>query len=167
MSTKKKGANHEIERKFLVKNLPVLKGIHPRHCKRYVLYRNSECELRVQEIDDVYEFERKISHSPLDRSGTKISISEGEFDWFAKYSLGVIERDEYNIEDGLTIKVYQGRHDGLIRAEMEFESFDSLKKFKPLEWMGPEITNSPLGQDSKLVQMSEEKFKSELSNYDN
>lgn len=165
MTTIEKKTNHEIERKFLVKETSILREAKSKRCKRYILYRDSNCEVRVQEIDGVYEFERKTYISPLERAGIKIGISKGEFEWFAKSCLGVVDRDEFSLGNGLSVKIYGGKYTGLARVEVEFDSLDSLKKFVPPEWVGAEITDSPLGQDGALIQMSEKEFKIELSKY--
>ena len=54
-----------------------------------------------------------------------------------------------------------------MRAEIEFKSEYEAQNFKPFDWMGREITNTMLGKDSKLVQLSKEEFKKLLKEVNN
>ena len=66
---------------------------------------------------------------------------------------------------GGSIKVYKGKYAGLIRAEFEFESEKEAKAFEKPDWVGTEISNSPLGRDSRLSNLCKEDFNRELGKY--
>ena len=41
----------------------------------------------------------------------------------------------------IELDVFSGAHDGLVLAEVEFESTEALEAFEPPEWFGPEVTD--------------------------
>jgi hypothetical protein len=45
-----------------------------------------------------------------------------------------------------------------IGDKVKFSSEGDAKSFEPLDWFGREITNSPLGKDRALINLSEEEF---------
>ena len=69
----------EIERKFLVKQLPDLSGIQAIPYERFYLYADKGVELRVQQRGDEYELERKVVIGDLSRSSSICPLSVEEF----------------------------------------------------------------------------------------
>jgi len=126
--------NNEIERKFFVKQLPSLEGIEPIHYERYILSNENGKETRIQKVNDSYTYEEKVDVSSLGRSRTKKEISKEEFDSLKIESKNkAIVRDRYNMSTNpdIAIQIYHGEHEGLVRAEVEFESVDEAKSFHP------------------------------------
>ena len=68
-------------------------------------------------------------------------------------------------DDRISIKKYLDQYDGLIRAEVKFNSIDEMNSYKIESWMGAEITNSPLAFDKYLSKLSEQEFLLELNKY--
>jgi len=151
----------EIERKFLAKSLPDLSGKKCISYERYFLKIESDFEKRVQKKGDKYEKERKFKTSDLSRETEKQEISKEDFDALKKSASKSIIRDSYKILDtpNITIKIYHGDYEGLVRVEVEFSSEEEAKNFQPYDWMGEEITHTVLGKDSKLIQLSKKEFK--------
>lgn len=161
--------NTEIERKFLVKKLPDLSGLeHVKYERRYI-YRANGVEIRVQKKGQKYEFERKVETSKLIRKGQKFKITEEEFNYFKSLSTHEIIRDSYQVSDNpeISLKIYHGKYEGLVRAEIEFESEKEATNFEPLDWFGEEITDSPTGRDGRLIELSEEEFKKLINKQSN
>lgn len=151
----------ETERKFLLKTLPSFITSKPISYERHYIYNQGGIELRIQIKGDKFEMERKVKSSELGRETLKQEISEGEFERLKELSIGSIKRESYLVGDSnydISIKVYHGNHDGLIRAEVEFKTEEEAKYFIPYEWMGKEITDSDLGRDSRLLDLSKEDF---------
>ena len=150
----------EIERKFLAKNLPDLSEKECISYERYFLKIESDFEERVQKKGDKYEKERKFKTSNLSRETEKQEISREDFDVFKKSASKSIIRDSYKISDtpNITIKIYRGDYEGLIRVEVEFSSEEEAKNFQPYDWMGKEITDTKLGKDAKLIQSTKKEF---------
>ena len=156
--------NREIERKFFVKTMPNLSGIKPQKYERYFLERGNGTEIRISKVDDSYKYEVKREISALERTREKREITKEEFDRLKQGTHEAIIRDRYNIPSDhgstheIAIQIYHGRFEGLIRAEVEFESQEDAEAFVPLPWMGEEMTGLPIARDSKLLDLTEEEF---------
>lgn len=150
----------EIERKFLVKEIPSLTGIKPVHYERYFLQRGSTVEERIQKKDNTFEYEKKVTISPIESHKEKKVISEEEYSNLKQTSSDAIIRNSFvlNTNPEVSLKIYEARFKGLVRAEVEFKSVEEAKSFTPFDWMGKEITNSPLGRDSKLLDLTDQEF---------
>lgn len=143
----------EIERKFLVKEMPDLSGIKPVHFERYYLNISDGIEERIQRTNDTYSYEKKVTIDSLSRSTEKREITKEEFERIKVESTHAIIRDSYPLSSNVSIKIYHGEYEGLVRAEVEFSSKAEADNYTPESWMGNEISNSPLGRDSRLLQL--------------
>lgn len=156
----------EIERKFLVSDLPDLSKLTLVRYERYYVYQTDGIEVRVQKKGDAFEFERKVQTDVLTRETQKIQITEGEFDFFKNIANRSIIRVSYIIETTpkISIKMYEGVFQGLVRAEVEFDSAEAAYAFEPPVWFGREITENPLGRDGLLIKLNENEFRQLLEN---
>ncbi len=157
---------NEIERKFLVKKMPIdIQKRAPRKYERYYLEVSSDFEDRIQKVDEKYYREKKKMISELERTKEKEEITQEEFEHLKIDCEEGIVREGYEVSSNpnITIKVYKGRFEPLIRAEVEFKTAEEAESFKSLDWMSREITNSALGRDSKLIQLSDSEFRKLLS----
>lgn len=157
----------EIERKFLIRKMPDLTGIQPVHYERYYLHRDENVEERIQKKDSIYEYEYKKRISSLERTKEKRSLSESEFFELKQRASEAIIRDSYLLPSGVSIKIYHGKFEGLVRAEIEFKTREEATQYQPVSWMGEEITENPLGKDSKLLNLSGKEFYQMLQMQDN
>jgi CYTH domain-containing protein len=155
-----------ITRKFLVRELPNLSDKSKDIYQRYYLYNNNSIVIRIQQINNDYELERKASESTLIREGETINISKDEFEKLKKNAIGSIQRDSYIIQDNpkIVLRIYHGGFEGLIRAEVNFTSETEAQSFSPLEWFSKEITGTPLAQDGDLLKLSKDSFNNLLNN---
>ncbi len=150
----------EIERKFFLKKAPAgLKSGKP--FKRYYLFIGKSNEIRLQRKADECEIERKEISSALTAHKYPLEISVEEFNALTKKLSKKIIGKAYRLSDSpkTSLKVYGGSHQGLIRIEVNFDSEDEAKAFVPPPWFGPELTKSPLGRDSIIIQMKQKRFK--------
>lgn len=154
-------SNIEIVRKFLVKQMYDISKLVAIKFERYYLYLDKGIEIRIQHNGNIFELERKVEISDLTREGQILEITENEFNYFKTNSICNIIRDCYLITENprIELKIYHGKFEGLVRAEVDFKNIDEAKKFKAPEWFGKEITSSPLGRDGKLINLSEDEFK--------
>ncbi|MDE2038173.1 MAG: hypothetical protein KGI69_03065 [Patescibacteria group bacterium] len=152
---------NEIERKFFVKEMPDISNIQPLHYERYFLKRENGVEERVSKINEKYVYEKKHEISNLERTRDKKEISAEEFNLLKRDATEVLIRDRYDLSENpkISIQIYQGKFKGLVRAEIEFDSEEDAKKFRPFVWMGSEMTDLPIARDSKLLDLSESEFK--------
>jgi len=71
---------NEIERKFLIKEMPDLSSYESVFYERYYIYKDGNIELRIQKKGEKYEIERKEIVNKLKAEKTKLMISESEFE---------------------------------------------------------------------------------------
>ncbi len=155
----------EIERKWLIKQLPNLSSFKRVESERYFVFIGHGVEARVQKINDKFEFERKVETSSLSRDEIRFDITEAEFEFYKSISGKSILRDSYEFSKSpnISIKIYHGDYEGLMRVEVEFNSEDDAKQFTPFDWFGKEITNSELGRDKNLIGLNEKDFNNILA----
>jgi len=150
----------KLTKRFIIDSISNLNLSNPIRYERYYINDN----LRVQSKNN--RFEKEI----LDDNNNvieKIKISEKEFLELKKVSYSEIIRDSYLfLEDNrISIKKYLGKYIGLYRAEVTLNSIEERDVYIKEEWMGKEITHSPLGFDKELSKLSEDEFKNELKKY--
>jgi CYTH domain-containing protein len=152
---------NEIERKFFVEKMPDLAGVKPLHYERYFLKRSGGEEERISKVNDGYFYEKKTDISELERARERREISFEEFSTLKQGASDPIIRDRYDISEHpkISIQVYRGKHEGLVRAEVEFASESDARNFVPPDWMGKEMTALPIARDAKLLDLSEHEFR--------
>lgn len=162
----------EIERKFLVKELPDLSKIKPVKQERYYIKQELDKQVRIQRKDNSYEMESKNYLGPLQYEKVKQTISKDTFEMYKKGCQKGIFRDSYLIcvKPIITIKQYHGDYEGFTRVEIEFDTLEQACTYNLPNWIGKEITNTPLGLDSELLKLNKKEFKKclrELSGEEN
>ena len=150
----------EIERKYLIKQMPNLKNIKPIRYERYYINDNIDNQIRVQKKADKFIIETKTKVSDIEYKKEKQEITEQEFLKLIKDCKRLIIRDSYLINEkpNITIKIYHGIYKGLIRAEVEFNNEYEYSKFEIPEWFGKDITNTELGMVARLIKLDRESF---------
>lgn len=147
---------HLYKRKFLVRHIPNLSDIKSVHYERYFLLQENGVEIRVQSRGNAFEIERKSVSESGQEQVSKYEISREAFSILKQAATEAVIRESYLLSENpyVAIKIYQGKFQGFMRAEAAFTSPEEAASFVPLEWMGPEITDSPLGRDSQLLSMN-------------
>lgn len=150
----------EIERKYLIKQMPDLNNIKPIRYERYYIRDNVDNQVRVQKKDEKFELETKAKINDIEYKKEKQEITEQEFLKLIKECKTVIIRDSYLINENpnITIKIYHGKYEGLIRAEIEFNNEYEYNNFKIPKWFGKDISDTQLGMDAKLIKLDREMF---------
>lgn len=151
-----------LTKRFIINSLNNLNVSDPIRYERY--YINDK--LRVQKKD------KKCQKEILDDDNNlleKTDISEIEFLNLKKDAYSEIIRDSYlSLDDSrISIKKYLGKYKGLYRVEVAFNSLEEENEYIKEEWMGADITNSPLAFDKDLSKLSTDEFKEELNKYIN
>ena len=131
----------EIERKFLVKELPDLKGQKYSQIKQG--YFSISPEKRVRQRDDKFFLTEK-GEGDLIREEREWEIDEKTAqEYFARSKTYIIEKKRYYLPYGkytVELDIYEGHHAGLIVAEVEFDSEEEALAFAPPAWFGEDIT---------------------------
>lgn len=131
----------EIERKFLVGELPQLDGyLHSEIVQGYVSFSP---EIRVRQLDDKY-YRTEKGEGMIIREENEWEISKSEAEkLFKEVKTNLIEKTRYYIPyNNYTIELdlYKGIFKGLIVAEVEFDSLDEANAFVPPDWFIEDIS---------------------------
>lgn len=153
-----------ITRKFLVKQLPDLARKKHWAQNRSYLYRKNGIVIRLQSNGEAFELERKVSKTDLLRESEKMPITKEEFEVIGKLAPDHVMRDNYVMSETprMILRVYHGQFEGLVRAEIEFQSVEEANQFIPLPWMAKEITSTPLARDETLFDLTDIEFQNLL-----
>jgi CYTH domain-containing protein len=150
--------HNEIERKFLVQKLPRLRGIKVVPQERYFIQQAEEgiVEEGFKRTGNVFQHELKISVASDERTQEVIVITKEEFERFKKKGTKIIYRDSYLVSEKprILIKKYKDDYEGLVLAEVEFNTHEEAEEFRPRTWMGAEMTDTQVGKDIHLVKLS-------------
>ncbi|HMB93007.1 MAG TPA: CYTH domain-containing protein [Rhodothermales bacterium] len=135
----------EIERKFLVPALPeeMACGTPASIRQGYLVVDTNGSSVRLREIDDRLVQTIKQGQG-VQRREVEIDLTPTQFKMLWPLTEGRrIEKQRYAIPyEGHTIEldVYAGVLDGLVTAEVEFESVEAANCFEPPAWLGKEVT---------------------------
>jgi adenylate cyclase len=140
-------ADQEIERKFLVTGeLPDDLDQHPSNeiSQGYVAIADDGTEVRVRARAGDYTLTVKSGPS-LTRVEEEIEIDQRRFESLWPLTAGRrIEKRRYLIPAGdqlsIELDVYGGELDGLVTAEIEFDSAEQADAFEPPPWIGSDVT---------------------------
>lgn len=139
----------EIERKYLVKKLPAIKGIKPVSIKQGYIETSDGSEERVRSFDDLYFHTIKRDMNSNSREETEKRITKEEFDKLWKLTEKKrVSKKRYIIpfKQGLKIEldVFEAENAGLTLAEVEFDTQERAEKFIKPQWFDEDVT-----EDSK------------------
>ncbi|HXC65868.1 MAG TPA: CYTH domain-containing protein [Nitrospiraceae bacterium] len=145
----------EIERKWLVHDLP---GLGDLKCEQiiqgYLSISSDGVEIRIRRKGDDC-FETVKSQGVLTRNELEVEISQDQFLALWPATEGRrLEKCRYTMtENGhqVELDVYRGLLEGLVVAEVEFESAEESRRFAPPTWFGDEVTNNKHYKNSSLA----------------
>jgi adenylate cyclase len=148
--------NQEIERKFLVKDLP--KNLHQypstEIMQGYLAITEDRREVRLRKKGEHF-FQTVKSGYGLQRSEVEIEISKDQFEkLWSMTKRKRIEKVRFEIDhSGMKIEldIYKGILNGLIVAEVEFLSIDEARSFIPPDWFGREVTEDERFKNKNLA----------------
>ena len=146
----------EIERKFLVPTPPDDLERHPREriSQGYLAIAEDGEEVRLRRIGDALRLTVKRGLGEV-RSEEEIELDEDQFD--ALWPLTEdrrVEKTRHRIPLGdleIELDVYGGALDGLVTAEVEFESVDASAGFDAPKWLGAEVTDDERYKNERLA----------------
>lgn len=144
----------EIERKFLVRDLPpeVREGRAEHIRQGYLSIEPVEVRIRSR-AGRPHELTLK-SGAGLRRAEVNVELTPGQFDelWpLVQRSIEkkrtVLELDEGTVE----VDVYSGKLAGLVVAEVEFRSEGEAEAFTPPGWFGADVTTDARYRNAALA----------------
>jgi CYTH domain-containing protein len=141
-------SHREIERKFLVRELPADLA----NCRRseisqgYLVSLDDGLQVRLRKSGERYSltFKRGLGNVREER---EVELTAEQFSalWPATEGRRLL-KTRYDIPLGdlvVEIDVYGGRHEGLVVAEVEFDDEESARDFHPPDWLGDDVTGDP------------------------
>ena len=142
----------EIERKFLIKDLPDLTQYKSQHITQG--YLSTDPVVRVREDGDQYYLTYK-GKGMLAREEANLPLTKESFEHLVKKADGkIIQKTRYLIPlDPYTIEldVFEGDHAPLIMAEVEFPSIEEANAFVPPAWFGEDVTQNKRYHNSNMI----------------
>ena len=135
----------EIERKFLVERPPELGAASAERIEQgYLAAEEDGGEVRVRRKGDDTVLTVKRGEG-LARDEVEIRLDDDEFEalWPLTEGRRMVKTRHSLDHQGRTIEVnvYGGELEGLVVAEVEFESKGDAGAFEPPDWLGTEVTD--------------------------
>ena len=138
-------SSREIERKFLIKQLPleILRSRHFQLAQGYLANEPGGRHVRLRKKGKTASLTFKVGRGPA-REEREIRLSQKQFAMLWPATAGRrLRKTRYELpwkSLKIEIDIYHGRNHGLMVAEVEFPSHASRRKFKPPSWFGREVT---------------------------
>ena len=132
----------EIERKFLIKDLP--KDLTSYPCSQIEqAYLNENPVLRIRRKDDDYILTYK-SKGMMAREESEFPLTKEAYEHLRTKADGkIISKTRYFIPlapHTIELYVFHGDMEPLIMAEVEFASIEEANVFLPPDWFGQDVT---------------------------
>jgi CYTH domain-containing protein len=135
----------EIERKFILDKAPDwLRECSSAPIEQGYLAIDEGSEVRLRRLGDQRLLTAKRGHGEV-REEVEIGLDEEQFDalWPLTDSRRLRKtRHLVPIDDGLDaeVDVFEGELEGLVTAEVEFDSAEQSRNFQAPPWLGEEVT---------------------------
>lgn len=142
----------EIERKFTIKTLPDL-NLYKYKCLEQG-YLNTNPVVRVRKEDDEYYMTYK-GKGFLEREEYNLPLNKEAYEHLVKKADGrIIKKKRYLIpylNYTIELDVFEGDLEGLIFAEVEFESKEEALSFVSPDWFAEDVTSDKKYSNSHLA----------------
>jgi adenylate cyclase len=133
----------EIERKFRLRQPPDLSGADSDPIEQGYLAVGAEGEIRLRRKGERTLLTVKRG-AGLSRGEAEVEVGPEQFDalWPLTEGRRLRKRRHVLPHDGLEIEVdvYEGELEGLVVAEIEFDTEEQARGFEPPAWLGEEVT---------------------------
>jgi adenylate cyclase len=133
----------EVERKFRLQQPPDLSSSESDPIEQGYLAVGADGEVRLRRKGEKTLLTAKRG-AGLSRGEAEVEISAEQFEalWPLTEGRRLRKRRHVLPHDGLEIEVdvYQGELEGLIVAEIEFDSEEQARGFEPPDWLGDDVT---------------------------
>ena len=147
----------EIERKFLVKQIP--EGCTSFPCRQIEqAYLNTDPVVRIRRDNDDYYLTYK-GKGLLAREEYNLPLNKEAYFHLREKADGIILTKKrllipMKAYPHLTIEldIFEGAYEGLMLAEVEFSTKEEALSFTPPDWFGEDVTFSGEYQNSRLSQ---------------
>jgi adenylate cyclase len=148
----------EIERKFLVRNLPDNLDAYDHDSIRqgYLVIGKDGSEARLRDRDGDYTMTVK-SKGDLSRGEWETPITEIQFNILWPSTMGKrVEKTRFSIPDShgniIELDIYDGELIGLVSAEIEFKDEATAISYEVPEWLGVDVTSVKALKNQNLAE---------------
>ncbi len=141
-------AHREIERKFLVRELPenLETFPHAEIAQGYLALAADGVQVRLRTAGEKHSLTYKRNIGQI-REEREVTLTQEQFDILWPATEGKrLTKTRYNVPLGnvvVEIDIYSGRHEGLTVAEVEFTDEDSAREFQQPDWLGDDVSRDP------------------------
>jgi CYTH domain-containing protein len=163
----------ETERRYLLKTIP---DDLPANANGWLItdryFPNTRLRLRnmksIAGNENIYKLTQKYrsgTQNAYETTITNIYLTRAEHDLLEPLEAKMIKKKRYpySVENhNFSIDVFEGRHQGLILAEMEFETQSELGEFALPVFALKDVTDDPFFTGGNLVSMADEEFRQGL-----
>lgn len=140
--------SREIERKFLVRELPPqLEQFAHREIEQGYLAiteRGTQVRLRQSGHHRTLTYKRGAGNAREER---EVELTRAQFEQLWPGTEGKrLTKTRYDVPLGefmVEIDIYRGRHNGIVVAEVEFDDESAARNFQPPPWLGADVTHDP------------------------
>lgn len=147
-------STQEVERKWLVRELPDLSGIEGTEIVQGYIVATPDQEVRIRRKGESFTQTVKSSGG-LVREETEVPLTQEQYVGLWETTAGRrLEKTRYKIRHGdfmIELDLYNGAHEGLMVAEVEFSTVQEAQAFSPPAWFGPEVTNDQRYKNKNLA----------------
>lgn len=146
----------EIERKFLVAELPDLDGARAVPIRQgYLTDKADSVEIRLRQKGETYLTTMKKG-AGLERMECEAEISQAHFDLFWPATEGRrVEKTRWicQLAGGVTFEldVFEGSLAPLVLVEVEFATVEAASGFRPPAWFGRDVTEDARYSNASLA----------------
>ena len=164
----------EMERRYLLKRVPEGLLDNPKGwliTDRY--FPNTRLRLRqmksVSENEHIYKLTQKYrseTQNAYETTITNIYLSQAEHNYLSALEAKILTKIRYPYRlpsYSLSIDVFEGRHRGLILAELEFEKQAGSDEFVLPSFFLKDVTEDAFFTGGNLAMMTDEEFRQGLS----
>ncbi|HET8564755.1 MAG TPA: hypothetical protein VFM35_12850 [Candidatus Binatia bacterium] len=164
----------EVERRYLLNKIPDGLLGDPNGwviTDRY--FPNTRLRLRHMESvsgnENIYKLTQKYrseTQNAYETTITNVYLTEAEYNHFEVLEAKILKKKRYPYtvqNHSLSIDVFEGRHQGLILAEMEVEKKAGVDELALPSFVLKEVTEDPFFTGGNLVTMTDEEFRQGLS----
>src|SRR6184192_1223760 len=140
-------SSREIERKFLIKRLPVkiLRSRHFSIAQGYLANEPGGRHVRLRKKGKTASLTFKVGRGSS-REEREIRLGPKQFATLWPATRGRrLRKTRYEMPWKhflIEIDVYRGKNKGLVVAEVEFPNHAACRKFEPPDWFGREVTGA-------------------------
>ena len=148
--------SREIERKFLLKELPPGFNRFRSHviAQGYLASEPGGRHVRLRKKGKIRSLTFKVGRG-AHRKEREIKLSSKQFAFLWPATVGRrLRKLRYDVPGKnviIEVDVYRGKHSGLVVAEVEFPDRATCRKFKPPSWFGREVTGEKRYSNVRLA----------------